>query len=86
VIRADDTAPLRLIVKRLNSGAYRRDADGALEKRCTVCRDYWPADSEFFYAGRSESDGLHSHCKACYIELRNGARIGASHQPDPITA
>lgn len=63
----------------LASGTYREAAEG-LEKRCTRCQDYWPADSEFFYANRGKSDGLGGTCKACYLENRypDGRR-----QPQP---
>jgi hypothetical protein len=53
----------------LASGRYRYDEDGELEKRCSICREYWPADTEFFYQSTS-TDGLHTYCKACYYEHR----------------
>lgn len=53
----------KLKAKRLKSGTYREGDDG-LEKRCSLCREYWPADSEFFYASRAQPDGLNSYCKA----------------------
>ena len=52
------------------NGMYRRADDGALEKRCAHCRDYFPADNQFFYANRAIRDGLHSYCKACFLEWR----------------
>jgi hypothetical protein len=55
--------------KRLANGVYQEGEEG-LEKRCGKCRDYWPADTEFFYSARSEKDGLNSWCKACYVENR----------------
>ncbi|MFA5824781.1 MAG: hypothetical protein WC825_02280 [Gallionellaceae bacterium] len=59
----------RLKALRFKRGTYRLGEDGELEKRCTKCREYWPADSEFFYAA-STGDGLNDCCKACYIENR----------------
>lgn len=59
----------KLMQKRLASGAYQHGEEG-LEKRCSKCREYWPADSEFFYASRGEPDGLIHTCKACYQENR----------------
>lgn len=58
-----------LKAKRLKSGAYR-DGDDGLEKRCCKCREYWPADSEFFYSAKGRADDLRDDCKACYIENR----------------
>jgi hypothetical protein len=46
---------------------YRQTEIG-LEARCSKCRDYWPADSEFFYV--SPDGRLHSWCKACYVQDR----------------
>ena len=38
-----------------------------LEKKCTKCGDWWPADKEFY---NSNGGGkLHSKCKACEREL-----------------
>ena len=57
-----------LYAKRIKCGLYREDAAG-LEKRCSRCREYWPADSEFFPTS-NRSDGLHDWCKACHSEYR----------------
>lgn len=59
---------VKILALRLKSGIYKMEPDG-LYKRCARCKDYWPADSEFFYAAQSP-DGLNSWCKACYIENR----------------
>lgn len=58
----------KLLALRLKSGAYKYE-DGELFKRCSRCRDHWPADSEFFYSTKG-SDGLNDWCKACYHENR----------------
>jgi hypothetical protein len=58
----------KLLALRLKSGIYKYE-DGDLHKRCSRCKEHWPADSEFFYAA-SGSDGLGDWCKACYIENR----------------
>lgn len=35
-----------------------------VEKLCSACGEYWPADTEFFEA-RKLKDGLSSRCIAC---------------------
>jgi hypothetical protein len=63
--------PPSLLGKGLASGKYRYE-DGELHKRCGRCRDYWPADTEFFYSakGTRNKDGLNDWCKACYTAWR----------------
>lgn len=58
-----------LMQKRFKRGVYIMEPDG-LYKRCSRCKEYWPADSEFFYSSRCEKDGLIEWCKACYLENR----------------
>lgn len=45
------------------------------EARCAKCRDFWPADGEFFHTIRGKP---HSWCKACYVEdqVAKGKRPG----------
>lgn len=62
------SCPPLLYAKRLKSGVYQEQEDG-LHKRCSKCREYWPADSEFFYTQRAD-DGLNDWRKACYREWR----------------
>ncbi len=59
----------KLLQLRTERGAYKNGEDG-LEKRCNKCLEYWPADSEFFYASCRRPDGLIETCKACYQENR----------------
>lgn len=54
--------------RRLTKGGYRM-IDGELEKRCPACKEWWPADTEFFFPLRQGGD-LHSSCKACYLLAR----------------
>lgn len=35
------------------------------EAQCSLCGEYFPADSEFFFSAKGK---LHSWCKACYSE------------------
>ena len=81
--KAPHTEPFSLVVsplvraKRLKRGTYRLDEDGMLEKRCGKCREYWPADTEFFYAQCGE---LSSYCRSCNHEH------GLRHEPPPSMA
>ena len=70
--------PQHTLERRLQRGEYQFQVDG-LYKLCTRCSDYWPADSEFFYASKSP-DGLTSWCKACYIEWRYPNGRSKKHQ------
>ena len=33
------------------------------EVQCAKCREFWPADTEFFFFNKGKP---HSYCKACY--------------------
>ena len=33
-------------------------------KQCAKCKEWWPADTEFFDKASSRKDGLHPYCKA----------------------
>jgi hypothetical protein len=47
-----------------------------IERQCGRCREWWPADSEFYHKG---GNGLHSYCIACVAErcyeLRNPGAV-----------
>lgn len=60
---------LAKIAKSIANGTFRIE-DGELAKRCAKCREYWPADREFFYPAYHVPHGLHAYCKACYLEKR----------------
>lgn len=68
-VEAIAVCPPRLFEKRLRNGRYRR-GDVGLEKRCSKCREYWPADNTAFYPQLRERDGLSDWCKACYLQWR----------------
>lgn len=57
-----------MLQRRLKSKIYCFE-DALLMKRCARCRDYWPADTEFFYSVKV-GDGINTWCKACYQEWR----------------
>lgn len=48
-----------------------------LERRCSMCAEFWPADTEFFWSTPKSPSGLHCWCKACYTERRSVARQAA---------
>jgi hypothetical protein len=66
--------PAAVRAKRIRRGTYRLDEDGMLEKRCPRCGEYWPADTEFFYA---HADELSSYCRSCNHEH------STRHDPPP---
>lgn len=46
-----------------------------VEKLCSKCNEYWPADNEFFYRG-SDRFKLHGWCKACVDDETHRRRNG----------
>lgn len=52
--------------KPQNHGPKLREGDTGIEKLCTACDEWWPADGEFFYADPEGVAGLFYTCKACY--------------------
>lgn len=66
-----------LLALRLRKGKYKFTVAG-LEKFCARCQSYWPADTEFFFPCRTNRDGLHEWCRACYMEWRWPERYDAS--------
>lgn len=60
----------QLLARRLANGKYRYDEHGQLERRCSCCKEYWPADTQFFTVHK-DGDGLHSTCKACRADTRH---------------
>jgi hypothetical protein len=71
-----------LLKKRLSNGICRFNEDGQLEKLCSKCKEYWPADTEFFCASGGTSDGLHCQCKACSYAPRDALRIQNKFQDE----
>ncbi len=53
------------IQRGLQSGRYAITGIG-LERKCSRCGEYWPADTEFFYFQPSASGGLNCYCHDCY--------------------
>lgn len=44
------------------------------EKYCVACREYWPADTEFFALQPNRKDRLSSRCLACIRTRYWGSR------------
>lgn len=40
---------------------------------CSHCREWYPADAEFYYRDRYRRTGLMSFCKACWEEIRRSS-------------
>lgn len=53
----------------------RKITELGLELRCARCKEYWPADPEYFH---KKGDGLHSYCRACVSERCKELRGGLS--------
>lgn len=77
---AIDHVPDITLRKRLKRGVYQFDEHGELEKRCSTCREYWPADSEFFNRTTADPDGLHCMCKSCSADSTLRSRINHLHK------
>lgn len=45
-----------------------------VEKRCLACKQFWPADSEFFAPRKNARNPLSPRCRACIAELFWGWR------------
>lgn len=53
-------------------GRYRISPDdGQPEKRCTKCREYLPAEDDFFARNFQKADDRNSWCKACIAEYQH---------------
>ncbi len=52
----------------------QRVVGGVLEKRCPKCREWLPADRDFFFANRTATLGLSVYCKPCQTEYVAAAR------------
>lgn len=54
------------------------------EKFCTRCREWWPADPEFFYPAKAGAAGLFYCCKACYREWLTARRASLKEVPTHV--
>lgn len=69
-------SPINLATARLNKryASNYQQTQWGLEKRCSKCQEYWPADTEFF---SPNNGGLHAHCKGCQAEKK---RVNKCHE------
>lgn len=60
----------------LKNGLYRVVED-EVQKKCSKCNEYWPADKEFYYSAKDarHKDGLNDNCKACYTNYWPTGRL-----------
>lgn len=62
-----------------------RETELGIEKFCTSCQNWWPADREFFHRQPSGHLGLRSQCRACALVSDNTRRgVGLPPPPAPI--
>lgn len=64
-----------IVAGRIDRGTYRINECGDLEKPCSTCDQWWPADTEFFFGERGAPTGLSSACRACYLLSRYPERF-----------
>lgn len=55
-------------------GHSLRDGDEGPEKFCGTCREWWPADPEFFCRDSGSPSGLFHACKACCADHQRATR------------
>lgn len=65
----------RTISQGIKTGRYALTSLG-LERLCSTCGEFWPADTEFFWA-TPRASGLHCWCKACYIAWKKPTKQAA---------
>lgn len=48
---------------------YHRNTKGYLEKKCPICKEWFPCTTDYFYKNdKNKSDGLCPRCKKCDIQ------------------
>jgi hypothetical protein len=61
----------------MTTSVWRLTPELGRERRCSRCRQWWPADTEFFTVQPTQAGGLHSWCKACAAEVKSHHRPAA---------
>lgn len=67
------------LARRIKRGVYAY-FDAELHKRCVKCKEYWPADTEFFYDSKAHNDGISDTCRACSCEQRQYYRTPSENR------
>ena len=62
------------------SGRLRQGEAGIIEKRCSKCKTWYPADHVFFFGNKGAAGNVTDYCKACSRERRR--RIGTFDPPE----
>ncbi len=68
--------------RKLANGNYKYTEIG-LVKKCNICQEYWPADTQFFYADKYTSSGLMPNCIACFEEKKR-TPVSTLTNPNPL--
>ncbi len=61
----------RAIASGLNRG-FLIIEDDCLEKKCSICKEFFPADKEFYHLDRGK---LKSRCKPCWQDTKHHSQI-----------
>lgn len=62
-------------LKKGNEHLYQQTELG-IEKLCPRCKEYWPADTEFFHLSSGNyGDGLYTYCRACSMEIKRNQQL-----------
>lgn len=54
--------------KRWLAAIENKESSIITEKKCSTCKEVFPATIEFFYPNKCSSDGLQYQCKKCQSE------------------
>lgn len=75
--------PDKMTSKKLKSGSVRFTAIGR-EMKCCRCKEFWPADSEFYSSFSSITLGINRYCKSCMAEKKEEYKINKVHKVNSL--
>jgi len=64
------------LARRICDGGWAF-TDCGLEKRCSQCREFSPADTFFWAPNKAQAGGLHSMCRDCLQAYKRGREEAA---------